>query len=195
MAFSRRVLTTSTGWLKENGTASRVESMPAPDDPEGGLGAFTGDLDGGFAEVELGMARRMGERDEGLFGMGLGVFHRGLDLGVAAGVAVFVTQAIEDASGRVVLFGRSLIVIGQDLLDGGQMRAEHGLSPDLCHLIAGWFGVGQDLGQGLVPDPIVTVDGALRRAFDQDLASDLGPFVHVGVHPSPVLLVRSGPKP
>ena len=74
-------------------------------------------------------------------------------------------------------------------------RSEHGLSADLGHLIAGRFGVGQDLGERLVADPVVTVDGALRRAFNQDLPSDLSPFVHVGVHPSPVLLVRSGEKP
>jgi hypothetical protein len=108
---------------------------------------------------------------------------------------VLVAQTLEDPSGRVPLFGRGLFVVGQDRFDGGQMAPEHGLSTDLGHLIAGRLGVGQDLGQGLVADPIVTVDGALRSALYQDLASDLGPLVHVGVHPSPVLLVRSGSKP
>ena len=35
----------------------------------------------------------------------------------------------------------------------------------------------------------------LRSAPHQDLLPDLRPLVHVGVHPSPVLLVRSGSKP
>jgi hypothetical protein len=47
----------------------------------------------------------------------------------------------------------------------------------------------------LMPDPIIIVDGAFRDALYQDLAPDLGPFVHVGVHLSPVLFARSGPKP
>ena len=36
------------------------------DDPERGLDPLAGDLDRGFAEVELGVARRMRQRDEGL---------------------------------------------------------------------------------------------------------------------------------
>ena len=128
------------------------------------------------------------------FEYALGPLHRRLHLGVAARVAVLVAQALEDPPGRVALLGRGLFVVGQDLVDDGQMGPEHGLSAGLGHLIAGRFGVGQDLGQGLMPDPVVTVDGALRRPFHQDLPPDLGPFVHVGVHLSPVLLVRSGPK-
>jgi len=75
------------------------------------------------------------------------------------------------------------------------MTPDDGLSADLGHLIAGRLGLGQDFRQGLVADPVVAQDGALRGPFHQDLAADLGPFVHVGVHPSPVLLARSGQKP
>jgi hypothetical protein len=39
------------------------------------------------------------------------------------------------------------------------------------------------------------VDRALRCPLHQDLAPDLGPFVHVGVHLSPVLLVAQARKP
>ena len=108
---------------------------------------------------------------------------------------MLVAQALEDPPGRVALLGRGLVVVGQDLVDHAQEGPEHGLPADLGHLIAGRLGVGQDLGQGLMADPVVTVDRALRRALHQDLPPDLGPFVHVGVHPSPVLLVRSGSKP
>jgi hypothetical protein len=124
----------------------------------------------------------------------LGLHHCHLHLGVTPGVAALGAQALEDAPRRVSLFGRSLFVVGQDLIDGGQMGPEHRLSADLGHLIAERFCIGQDLGQGLMPDSVITVDGALRRAFYQDLPSDLGPLVHIGVHLSPVLLVRSGPK-
>ena len=50
-----------------------------------------------------------------LFRVRLGVLYRRLHLGVAAGVAVLVAQAVEDPPGRVTLFGRGLFVIGQDL--------------------------------------------------------------------------------
>ena len=46
-----------------------------------------------------------------------------------------------------------------------------------------------------MPDSVVPVDRALRDALHQDLPPDLGPFVHVGVHPSPVCSFRSGTKP
>jgi hypothetical protein len=36
---------------------------------------------------------------------------------------------------------------------------------------------------------------AVADRIHQDLASDLRPLVHVGMHLSPVLLVRSGTKP
>ena len=85
------------------------------DDAQMRLGAHAGDLDHGLAEVELGMAGRVAERDEGLLGVLLGPLHRRLDLRVAAGVAVFVAQALEDPPGRVALLGRGLLVVGQDL--------------------------------------------------------------------------------
>jgi hypothetical protein len=123
------------------------------------------------------------------------VTDRHLNLGIAAGVTVLVAQALEDAPGRVALLGRSLFVLSQDLIDGGQMGPDDGFPPGLGHLIAGRFSLGQDLGQGLMADPVVAQDGAFRRPLHQDLSADLGPFVHVGVHPSPVLLARSGTKP
>ncbi len=86
------------------------------DDAQMGLGANAVDLDHRLAEVELGVAGRVTERDERLLGVLLGPLHGRLDLRVAAGVAVFVAQALEDSSGRVTLLGRSLFVVGQDLL-------------------------------------------------------------------------------
>jgi hypothetical protein len=155
---------------------------------------LAGDLDGGLAEGELGVSGWMRRRDERFLGVRLGVLHRRLHLGVTPRVAVLVAQAVEDASRRVPLFGRGRLVVGQDPVDRGQMSPEHRLPADLSHLIAGRLCVGQDLGQGLMANPIVTVDRTLRRAFHQDLPSNLGPLVHVGVHPSPVLLVCPGPK-
>ena len=74
-------------------------------------------------------------------------------------------------------------------------RSDDGFAANLGHPIARRLDIGQHLGMGPVPDPILTEDGALRRSFHQDLPANLGPFVHAGVHPSPVLLVRSGSEP
>jgi hypothetical protein len=74
----------------------------------------------------------------------------------------------------------------EDLVDHGQEGPDHGLPARLGHLITRRLGVGQDLGQSLVPDPVVAQDRTFRRAINQDFAPDLGPFVHVGMHPSPV---------
>ena len=51
-----------------------------------------------------------------------------LHLSVAAAVAVFVAEASEDLSSGVPLFGRSILVVAEDLvddrLDGSQERGE-----------------------------------------------------------------------
>ena len=112
--------------------------------------------------------------------------HLGPDLGRAAGIPVLVTQALEDPLGRVALLGRGVTVRRQDLVDDTQELAQLRLRAGRALAIAGGFGVGQDLLQGLRADPVVPSDRALRRALHQYPAPDLRPHLHVGVHPSPV---------
>ncbi len=165
------------------------------DDPEGRLAPDSGDLDHRLAEVELGMAGRMAERDEGFLRIPLGLGHRHPDLGDPTAIAVLVAQSLEDASTGVALLGRSLLVGLEDLVDDVQELAELGLRAGFGHPVAGRLGVDENLVQDLGADLVVPADRALGDALHQDLAADLRPFVHVGSHLSPVLLVRSGTKP
>ena len=98
------------GALPRIGTQEVGVRIGQRDDPEGGLAPLAGDADGGFAEVELGMAGRVAERNEGLLRVALGRLHRRLHLGIAAPIPIpiLVTQALEDPFGRVALLGRGL---------------------------------------------------------------------------------------
>ena len=62
-------------------------------------------------EVHLCLARPVGQGNEDLaipvFELPDGLFH----LGIAAGVAILGTQALEDAFGRVVLFFVDVLVV------------------------------------------------------------------------------------
>ena len=156
------------------------------DHPQVGLAPHAGDLDDRLAEVELGVTGRMAERDEDLLRVLLGLGHGPLDLGDPAGVAVLVTEALEDPPRRVALLGWGTLVGFEDLVDDGQEGPELGLGPGVGHLVAGGLGVRQDLVQGLVADPVVPEDRALGGTLHQDFPADLRPHLHVGVHPSPV---------
>ncbi len=149
---------------------------------EGRLAADPGDLDRGLAEVELGLAGRVGERDEHLLVMAVVPGHRLLDLGDAARVAVLVPEATEDPRGRVVLLGGRLPVGGQDLLDDRKVGAELGPGARSPPPVPRWLGVGQDLLQGLVGDAVVPGDRSFRGALHEHPAPDLGPLLHVGSH-------------
>jgi hypothetical protein len=49
--------------------------------------------------------------------------------------------------------------------------------------IAGRLGVGEDPLEGLVVDAVLAAGGALAQAVDEDATADLGPVLHVRVHP------------
>ncbi len=140
------------------------------------------DLDGGLAEVELGLTGWMGQGDEDLLGVTSVPGHGLFDLGDAALVAVLVPEAAEDALGRVALLGGRLPVGGQDLLDHPQVGTELGPWARSAAPVPRWLGVREDLLQGLVGDAVVPADRSFRGALHEDPAPDLGPLLHVGVH-------------
>jgi hypothetical protein len=141
-----------------------------------------GDLDRRLAEVELGLAGRVGQGDEHLLVMAAVQGDGLLDPGDAAGVAVLVPEALEDPLRRVVLLGGSVPVGGEDLLDQAEVGSEPGLRPGLGSPVPRRLGVGQDLLQGLVGDAELPAHGALGGLLDEHLAPDLGPLLHVGSH-------------
>ena len=86
--------------------------------------AVEGDL--GLAEVDLGLAGAVGQRDEDL---GAGAPPGGdglLDDGLPAGIAILVAEPLEDPLGGVPLLPGGLLVVLEDLVDDGEEGVELG---------------------------------------------------------------------
>jgi hypothetical protein len=98
-------------------------------------------------------------------------------------VAVLVAEPFEDAAGGVPLLPGGLLVALEDPVDDGQERLE--LRPGAWGgaAVAGRLGVVKDPLEGIPVDIVLTASGALAEAVDQDATADLGPVLHVGVHP------------
>jgi len=88
-----------------------------------------------------------------------------------------------DPHGGVPLLPRGLAVVLEDLEDDRQERFEDRGPLGEGAAIAGRLGVGEDLFEGLPVDAIRAAGGALAQAVDEDATADLGPVLHVGVHP------------
>jgi len=98
-----------------------------------------------------------------------------------------LTRVPNTTSGPTLWLSLIHIFVGlEDLVDHAQEVAESGLRACDALAIAGRLGVGQDFFEDLGADPVIPPDRALRDTFDQHLAPDLRPHLHVGVHPSPV---------
>jgi hypothetical protein len=137
----------------------------------------------GLSEVDLGLAGPVGQRDEDL---GAGAPPGGdgfLDDGLAARVAILVSEPLEDPAGRVPLLLRGSLVILEDLVDDGEEGVELGPGPRGGAAVARRLGMAQDLLKRVPVDVELAADGALALAVDEDATADLGPVVHVGEHP------------
>ena len=106
-----------------------------------GRPAVEGDL--GLAEVDLGLAGRVGQRDEDLGGAAPPGPDGVLDDGQAAPVAVLVPEPVEDPLGGVPLLLRGLPVVLEDLVDDRQERLEDRGPLGLGAAVAGRLGVGR----------------------------------------------------
>ena len=152
-------------------------------DEQGHRGGLAVEDDLGLAEVDLGLAGGVGQRDEDLGGPeppgGDGL----LDDGQAALVAVLVAEPLEDPAGGVPLLPRGLLVGLEDLVDDGQEGVELGPGAGRRAAVAGRLGMVEDLRERVPVDVELAAGGALAQAVDEDAAADLGPVLHVGVHP------------
>src|SRR5262245_3701163 len=72
---------------------------------------------------------------------------------------------------------------GEELVDDGQEGVELRLRAWCRAAIAGRLGVVEDLRERVPVDVVLAAGGALAQAVDEDAAADLGPGLHVGVHP------------
>jgi len=93
------------------------------------LGGPAVEDDRGRAEVDLGLAGRVGQRDEHLGSLAPPGADGVLDDGQPALVAVLVAEPTVDPHGGVPLLPRGLRVVLEDLVDDRQQRTEHGGPP------------------------------------------------------------------
>jgi len=156
------------------------------------LSAHVGDLDDRFAEVELGLARWLGERHEDLAVTVVVLGEVTPDVALGSLVAVLVTQTLKDPLGGVALLLGSRLIEAQNLIDHPEEGPELGAGPlTLALLIALWLDVLEHLGERLVTEAVVAADLTPRHLFDQYFSANLRPNLHVAVHPSPVPPVGS----
>src|SRR5512135_1557631 len=152
-------------------------------DEDGHLGRPAVEDDLGLAEVDLGLAGRVGQRDEDLGVTASPGPHGVLDDRQAAFVAVLVAEPLEDALGGVPLLPGGLAVILEDLMEDRQQGVELGPRAGRGPAIARRLGMAEDLGERVPVDVVLTASRSLAQAVDEDATADLGPVLHVGKHP------------
>ena len=130
-----------------------------------------------------GLTRAVSQGDEDLGGAEPPGGDGFLDDGDAAGVTVLVAEPLEDAAGGVTLLPRGLLVVLEDLVDDGEECLELRLRSRCLATVTRRLGVLEDLLEGIPVDAVFAAGGALAQAVDQDATADLGPDLHVGVHP------------
>ena len=91
------------GGLRRVGLHEAAVAVGQVDDEAVGLALHAADDHQGLAEVALGVARRMGQRDEHLLGLTAILSYIVLDCGVSTVEPVLVPEPLEDALGRVAL--------------------------------------------------------------------------------------------
>jgi hypothetical protein len=135
-----------------------------------------------LAEVDLGLARWMRQRQEHLAAADSILTNRILHHCLAAGVAVLVTEAFEDAVGRVLLLRRCLAIVPEDLPNHRQERLQLRLRPLLRLPIARRLVVGQDLLQRVPANLVLRDRSPLAQGAGQHLTPYLAPNLHVAAH-------------
>src|SRR6516225_5450415 len=111
------------------------------------LRLLAGQPNRGFAKVHLGFTRWMRQRQKDLLMRQPPGPNGVLDHGLAAPVAVFIPESLENASGRMPLLLGGLAILVQDLVDNRQEWLQLPLRPRLALPVTGWLGMRQDLLQ------------------------------------------------
>ena len=143
-------------------------------DEEGDLAEPAGDVGQGVAEVDLGLAGAMDQRDEDLAADPLEVAD-GLLHGRVAALVALGRDPVEDPLGGVPLLPGAALVLVEDPGDPVEVRAELGPGPRSRGPVGRRLGVGEDLLQGPPVHPGLAEDLALADVLDQDAAADVSP--------------------
>ena len=136
-----------------------------------------------MAEVDLGLARRMHQRHVHL-GMLIPPGQHGvLDDRVAAVVAVLGPQTVEDAFGGMALFASGVLVLLENFVDDRLERLQLALAAGPGLAIARRLRVGQNLRERVPMQAVFLASLPFTELFGEYASSDLGPKLHVAVHP------------
>ncbi len=116
---------------------------------QGDLGLLAVQPNRRLAEVDLGFAGRMRQRQKDFLVRLLPGSHRVLHHGLAAQITLFVAQPLEDPLGRVSLLLRGLAIVFENLVNDREKRFQLPLRPWLALPVTRWLRVGQDLLEGM----------------------------------------------
>jgi len=152
-------------------------------DEDGHLDLFALEDYVGVTEVDLSLARRVYQRHEHLGVLVPPGPHGVLDDRVAAVVVVYGTQSVEDAFGGVTLLAGRVPVLLENLMDDRQEWLQLPLGAGLGLPIAWRLTVLQDLRKRVPMQAILLAGPSFAELFGEYASSDLGPKLHVGVHP------------
>jgi hypothetical protein len=112
--------------------------------------------------------------------------HITLDLGISSGVGVLIAKATVDLSSGVALFGGSVLVVGEDLVDDRLDRSE----PGSLSVTVGWerrFGMVEDM-----PDGFACVSELSGDLSDGHAIATSPPNRAIVIHRKHVLGLREG---
>src|SRR5665213_350072 len=103
-------------------------------------------------------------------------------LGIAAGVAIFGAQSLEDTLGGMALFLVDVLVALQDLLDAVQKRPYLRLFPITIRPVARRLTMGEYFLEGFPVNTLFFHHLALGYPFYQDFLANFDPLIHIVVH-------------
>jgi hypothetical protein len=108
--------------------------------------------------------------------------YRVFDDRLAARIAVFVTQPLENAVGRVPLLLRSVLIVGQDLVNDWQQGRQLRLFTRHALSIAGRLVMREYLYERMPTKAILLASSSLAQLVRQHLPTNFCPKLHVGSH-------------
>ena len=149
------------------------------------LDVLAGEVHFGESEVDLCLARRMGERQKDLLASLLPFPDDLLDGGVTATVAVLLLQPLKDPRGTVSLLLGSLLVCLKNRMNDLQIRLDRWSRARLRLSIARWFVVLENLLERVPVEFVLSASCSLAHFAGEYAPADLGPEFHILVHPIP----------
>lgn len=135
------------------------------------------------SKIDLGLARRMAQRHEDLGALPPPITDHLLHRGVPAGIAMFVSQTLQNANGGVVLLTMHVPVLPENLRNDRQEGPDLPLRPRLTLSVPGRCAVLQYLLQRVPMNVELPAHTAPTAPLYKHQSPNLCPLLHVRKHP------------